>query len=101
MIPQLNKLLNGVVEHGSLFPEIPDFPWRVCSVRTEHREKCAHLQPSGVKLTVSLVLHTLIIFSLPEPFRLRICITSTAAILPFICHSEKCSDIQSPVRITA
>ena len=101
MISQLDKFLDSIIEHSALFPEIPDFSRRICTMRPEHRKKCSHLKPACIKLTISLIFHTLIIFSLPEPLGLRIRVASASTVLPLICNCEKGSDIQGPIGITA
>ena len=101
MISQFYKLLNCIIEHGSLFAKVPDFSRCIRSMRTEHRKKSSHFKPSGIQFAVSLIFNTLVIFSLPEPLWFRICIASAATILPFIGNRKECSYIQCPIRISA
>ena len=100
MVSKLNRFLNCIIEHRSFVTEVPDFSRSICSVRAEHRKESSHLKPSSIKLAVSFVLHTFIVFALPEPLRLRICVAATATILPFISNCKERTDIQCPVRIT-
>ena len=99
IVPQADVFLNGVIKRLALFSEVPDLPGRIGAVGTEHREKCAHLQPSDIQLPVAVVRHALVIVSLPEPFRRRVCIAAAAPVLPFASHREKSADIQRPIGV--
>ena len=100
MITELDKLLDGIIEHGSFFTKVPDFSWCISSMGTEHRKEGSHLQPSCIQLTVSFILHTFVIFALPEPFRLRICVAAASTVLPLISNCKESADIQCPVWIS-
>ena len=66
---------------------------------TEHGEKYPRLQPSYIQFPVAKIRRSLVILTLPEPFRRGVRVAAAAPVLPFAAHRKKGSDIQRPVRI--
>ena len=60
----------------------------------------SHRTYNEKQLTVSFILHTFVIFALPEPFRLRICVATASTVLPLISNCKESADIQCPVWIS-
>ena len=75
---------------------MPDLSWHIRSVRPEHRQECAHLEPADIQFLIPGIIQSLLKITVPEPLGRGIAAAAAAACLPVLLYDEEAADVQRP-----